>query len=246
MKKLLYFSFLFLIISISSCNTTESEPCPVVKEPFSLAINQKYNSQELMYFENYKSIQGNDMWFTKSKFYLSNVVAVKSNGDKKLIADIVLLDYSLDSAANQISGNIEQGDYVGIEFDLGVREDYNSTDPATFAIDHPLSITKNMYWGWASMYIFAKLEGFEVHNNDTNSFVIHTGTQDLYRPNVKVNFDFVVSTGGSEASIDLDIYDVLYQSNYTFDLYNDGQTHTLDNLQLAIHYMDNFTNGFSK
>lgn len=247
MKNLLYFlAIVSSPILLSGCKSDDPEPCPVVKEPYSLSISHLYNG-ELQLFKTYKSFQGNDMWFTVHKFYVSNVVAVKENGEKSLIADIFLVDYSLDSAANAINGNIEQGNYVAIEFDLGVREDYNASDPAIYENDHPLSYSKDMYWGWATMYKFSEFEGFEVSGNDTNSFLIHTGTQDLYRPGVKIDFNFNVPTGGTESSINLDLYTLLYESGYVFDLYNNGQTHTLDsNKQLAVHFMDNFSQAFSK
>jgi hypothetical protein len=234
----------FVIASLFGCSTTSPEPCPVVKEQVVLNINQNYQSEKLEFYKTYTSLQNNNIWFTKSKFYLSNVVAVKDNGDKNLISPIVLLDYSLDSTALQVSGSIAQGNYVAIEFDLGVREDLNTQDPATYPMDHPLSVANNMYWGWSTQYIFSKLEGFEVAGLDTASFVIHTGTQDLYRPAVNVPVSFIITSGGNETSITLDLYRLLYQSGYTFDLHGDGQSHTVDNLPLAIHYMDNFTHGF--
>lgn len=237
--------FSLFVFFFTSCKVNNPDPCPVIKEQVVLNIKQNYNSTPVEFYDIHKSLQNNDMWFTKSMFYLSNVVAVKKNGDKNLIADIVLVDYALDSLARQIKGSIAQGEYVAIEFDLGVREDLNSQDPATYPADHPLSVSKDMYWGWSSQYIFTKLEGFEVSGTDTSSFVIHAGTQDLYRPGVNVSVPFIISEGGNEISINLDLYDLLYQSDYIFDLHGDGQTHTLDNLQLAVHYMDNFTQAFN-
>jgi hypothetical protein len=245
--KITFYTAIIVFISMftTSCDSDEVEPCPVVKEPVTLNINHLYNGVALKYNTLYKSGQNNDMWFTKNKFYLSNIVAVKADGEKELISEIYLMDYSLDSNAREITGSIEKGDYVAIEFDLGVTEDLNSKDPATYPIDHPLSVANNMYWGWSSQYVFSKIEGFEISGSDTVSFVIHTGTQSLYRPEINVPNTFTMTTGGNSVSINLDMYTLLNQSGYTFDLVANGESHTADNLQLAVHYMDNFMYAFN-
>tara|TARA_R110002050_G_scaffold297339_2_gene458646 strand:- start:58991 stop:59533 length:543 start_codon:yes stop_codon:yes gene_type:complete len=179
-------------------------------------------------------------------YYLSNVIAVNSEGVKELVADIALIDQSKGLDGITVKGNIPAGNYVGIEFSLGVREDLNKQDPATFEASHPLSITNNMYWGWSTQYVFSKLEGFEVYGTDTTSFVIHTGTQDLFRPEISIKNTFTLPTGGTSVSINMDVYDILNQSEYTFNLIKDGQSHTVDNLPLATQYMDNFTKAFNK
>ena len=236
---------LMVLQSFSGCNETTPPDEPVVKEPITVTINNLYNGVELTYHQIYKSPQDNDLWITQSKYYLSNVVAVKANGTNELIADIAIINHTLGIEGMTISGNVPKGDYVGITFDLGVREDLNLKDPATYAIDHPLSVTQNMYWGWSTQYIFSKFEGFEVSNNDTSSFVIHTGLQDLYRPNVNVARTFTVGTGGTDISLNFDIFSLLKQTDYTFNLIVDGESHTIDNMQLAIQYMDNFTSAFN-
>jgi hypothetical protein len=236
---------IILLQSFSGCNETTPPDEPVVKEPITIIVNNLYNGAELTYHQLYKSPQDNDLWITQSKYYLSNVVAVRANGTKELIADIAIIDQTLGTDGLTFSGNVTKGDYVGIKFDLGVREDLNLKDPATYGIEHPLSVTQNMYWGWSTQYIFSKLEGFEVANNDTSSFVIHTGLQDLYRPNVNVSRAFTVETGGTSVSVNFDIFSLLKQTDYTFNLIDDGESHTTDNMQLAIQYMDNFTTAFN-
>ncbi|MFT4753381.1 MAG: hypothetical protein ACI85Q_000922 [Salibacteraceae bacterium] len=246
MRNSILLSLIFiLLIGISSCNSEPEEvDYTVIKEKVNVDIAPFYNGENFAFNTLFESSQKNNLWFTKNKFYLSNVIALRDNGDRNLISEVVLMDYSLDLVALTISGDIAQGNYVAIEFDLGVREDYNMQDPATYPIEHPLSVAKNMYWGWATQYVFSKLEGFEVNGSDTVSFVIHTGTQDLYRPGVSVPINFTVATGGTNVSINYDLYTLLNQPDYTFDLASDGQSHTLDNLQLSIHYMDNSANAF--
>ena len=238
---------LVLIASLSSfsgCSTTDPEPYNIEKRPITLVINNTYDGNKLEEFKHLQSAQNNTMWFTLLKYYLSNVVAVQNSGSSMLISDITLYDLAIDGDQFRITGEIPIGNYNQIKFDLGVREDYNLKDPATYPSSHPLSITNNMYWGWSTQYIFSKLEGFEIANNDTSSFVIHTGTQDLYRPGIIVSKSFSVTNSGADIEIEMDLKTLLDQTDYTFNLTQDGQSHTVDNLSLAIQFMDNFTNAF--
>lgn len=243
------FNFLSVLIiavvlqSFSGCSGGTPEPDPVIKEPLNVQFKHFYDGEALEYNRIYKSPQNNDMWFTKKKYYLSNIVGVKSDGSKELISDVGLIEAS--QSTSTISGSIVRGNYKAIMFDLGVRQDLNAMDPATFASSHPLSVTNNMYWGWSTQYIFSKVEGYEIGQNDTASFVIHTGTQGLYRPEVSVARQFTLGAGGTDVTINLDLYQLLKQSEYTFDLIQDGQSHTVDNKPLAIQYMDNFQNAFN-
>ncbi len=236
-----------LIISVNLLffvGCTEDTPNTPSNEPITVSVNHFFNGQELILNKIFQGPQGRDMWITKKKYYLSNITAISSSGEKKFIKDIALIDVENPSSLSAIVGEIPAGNYSAISFDLGVREDLNLKDPATYSIEHPLSITNNMYWTWSTQYIFSKLEGHEIYNNDTTSFVIHTGTQSLYRPGIIVARPFTIATGGTEVSINLDIYHILTNPNYTFDLSENGQSHTVDNLDLVVNYMDNFTTAF--
>lgn len=243
------FAFTLLLVSvlmIQSCDKEEVTTCPEIpKTAITLKVNQLYNGSELEFHKTYTSDLQYDFWFTNSKFYLSNIVGVKSDGTKKLISEIALITFTPGSESVSVTGNIEQGDYTAVEFDLGVRQDLNSKDPSVYSTAHPLSVTNNMYWTWSTQYIFSRVEGFCVQGSDTTSFFIHAGTEDLYRPKVSVSRSFTVSQTEPQIEINLDMHSLLNQEEYVFDLVNDGQSHTMDNLPLAVHYMDNFSHAFN-
>ena len=244
-KSIVYILLIVSSINFYGCKETDKEPVTTIKEKVNINIKPLYNGKDLIFNTLYKSFQNNNLWFTNNKFYLSDIVAIKKDGSKNLLSDIALIDFSSASTSTNISGSISQGEYVAIQFGLGVKPEYNMQDPATYVTSHPLSVSKNMYWGWATQYIFSKLEGFEVQGTDTTSFIIHTGTQDLYRPEIMVPVNFTVSNGGNDVTINYDLYNLLYQTDYSFDLVKDGQSHTLDHLSLATQYMDNFVNAFN-
>jgi hypothetical protein len=243
-KPFLLVGIFALFLGLQSCKESADEPIPMEVISVKFSPFYTYNAQPLQKNVVYKSPQNRDLWITKKEFYVSNVTAVSTDGKKHLIKDIALIEVDNGEEKLQLSGSIPIGNYKAISFDLGVRDDLNKADPATYAIDHPLSVTNNMYWGWSTQYIFSKLEGWEVNGSDTVSFVIHTGTTSLYRPNVSVNRTFDVVKGGTDVSVILDLFSVLSSEAYTFDLVQDGQSHTVDNLDLAIQYMDNFPYAF--
>lgn len=241
MKHLTFFTLLVALFC-TSCNTTTTAPSC---EPFELQITHTYNNAPFYLNDLYTSPQNNQMWFTTKKYYLSNVFAVKEDGTKHLLSEIALINADTNEN-NVIAKNLETGKYKGLEFSLGVDSVLNVQDPTTWTPDHPLNVFNNMYWTWNTMYVFAKLEGFEVSNNDTIPFLIHTGTNNLYRSNIAVDLPFTVNSGSNSTVIlEVDVLSILQQSGYTFNLTQDGQTHTMDNMPLAIQYMDNFTNALN-
>ena len=220
---LLNIAFVGLSLFVSSCNDPDEVTVPtVVKEPITITIDQLYDGQALQFYQEYVSSQGNPISFTTNTFYLSNIVAIKSDGTEKLISEIELIEFSPNVNSVTINGIIETGDYTQVEFDLGVRQDLNEQDPATFDQNHPLSVLNDMYWTWSTQYIFAKLEGVEISGNDTMSFFMHSGTEDLYRPDVRVSKTFTQIKGGTNVNVHLDMHTLLNQPDYTFNLTVDG------------------------
>jgi cytochrome c peroxidase len=56
--------------------------------------------------------------------------------------------------------NVPEGDYMGLEFQLGLPASVNHGDPAQWAAGHPLNpIVNGLHWGWAGGYVFAAIEG---------------------------------------------------------------------------------------
>ena len=243
LKLVLTVVFGSFVLGFFGCDETV-DPIPDNTETIVLTIDHFFKGEPLELNKIYKGPQNRDLWITKKKYYLSNITATTENGESELIKDVALITVGTNEGSMTIVGKIPKGQYLAISFDLGVREDLNLKDPATYNKDHPLSVFNNMYWSWSTQYIFSKIEGHEILNGDTASFVIHTGTQSLYRPNIKVQRVFDVVAGGSDISINLDVFSILSNSEYTFDLSKDGQSHTVDNLPLAVNYMDNFTVAF--
>ena len=56
--------------------------------------------------------------------------------------------------------NVPIGEYVGLEFQLGLPATVNHADPAQWSAGHPLNpIVNGLHWGWSGGYVFAAIEG---------------------------------------------------------------------------------------
>ena len=56
--------------------------------------------------------------------------------------------------------NVPDGDYHGLEFQLGLPAVVNHGDPGQWPAGHPLNpIVNGLHWGWAGGYVFAAIEG---------------------------------------------------------------------------------------
>ena len=56
--------------------------------------------------------------------------------------------------------NVPNGDYHGLEFQLGLPAVVNHGDPGQWPARHPLNpIVNGLHWGWAGGYVFAAIEG---------------------------------------------------------------------------------------
>jgi cytochrome c peroxidase len=56
--------------------------------------------------------------------------------------------------------NVPAGEYVGVEFQIGLPAAVNHADPAQWPAGHPLNpIVNGLHWGWAGGFVFAAIEG---------------------------------------------------------------------------------------
>jgi len=104
--------------------------------------------------------KGQTMRLTRFAALMSGVVLARAEGGA------VQLDgqYSFfDAESGRLAvtlRNVPEGDYVGLEFQLGLPASVNRGDPAQWVAGHPLNpIVNGLHWGWAGGYVFAAIEG---------------------------------------------------------------------------------------
>jgi hypothetical protein len=182
------------------------------------------------------------------KFYLSNWSLEKKSGERVPFGDIVLFDYSQteDFSFDMI---VDTGVYKNLHFAIGLDSLTNTSDPATFASAHPLSIAQNTYWTWATKYKFFMLEGRVSPRlgveTPTSIFSYHTGFDELYREiSLPLNSFFLTNEGDSIA-FSLDLGKVFEGDAGTIDFITDSFSHTLSNFDLAEKVTNNIAGSFS-
>lgn len=249
MKKILLFALLGLSLIAADCNREDDEPPVSSTGLVTVKVIPVINGEKLTMSKLYKDNLNHDYWFATLKFYLSNIALQKEDGSTQPVSDVAFFDFEPNRQGGELDAtepvSVPAGTYTGVVFDAGVRQDLNSQDPAVFDNDHPLSIKNNMYWTWSTQYIFTKNEGYVIHNNDTSSWFVHTGTAELYQSGIEVEKPAIdiVAGGTQEIVLELDL-DQLLSSPNTLDLSVDGQSHTTDNMSLARAYQKNFATAF--
>jgi hypothetical protein len=237
---------LLLVILISSCDKDKPKAHHNCQAPITIDLNAVVATSPLE-LQNalYTDYLGRNYKVELLKFYLSNWALEKSNGERVSIDGINLIDFSSDEKLN-IEAEVDTGIYINLHFGIGLDALTNSSDPAEFESSHPLSISQNTYWTWASKYKFFMLEGrvdtLEGTNPDV-AFSYHTGFDNLYREvSIPLN-NLLIDSSGDSLHLELDV-DKLLNGNYgTIDFLSTPFSHTLDEVTEMIS--NNLVSSFS-
>jgi hypothetical protein len=248
MKQIILPMVLLLFLSASCKKDKKETTTPVAsKTEVKVKFKNTINAQEAVIGEYYKDNMNRDLRFTTLKFYASNVRLLDKDGKETVLKDISLIDFDKErygEAASEVKAEIKAGEYKAVAFDLGVRQDLNGSDPSIFEANHPLSYNSNMYWSWATQYIFVKFEGWVKDGSNDVSWFIHTGTSVLYRPNVVIEKAIKVEAGKENTVFITLNFDKAFSLPNALDLVEDGKSHTEDNFELAKNFSDNLKVAF--
>ncbi len=107
------------------------------------------------------------------KYYLSNVQLVSSNGlTYTEVESYYLIDQSNPNSLHLMVKKVPAGSYNSIRFLIGVDAPRNTAGAQMGALD-PMN---DMFWGWNTGYIMAKMEGHSPQSSEqTNKIVYHIG-----------------------------------------------------------------------
>ena len=228
---------ILIVILISSCDKDKPKAAHICQAPITIDLNAvvAINPLEL---QNtlYHDYLGRNYKVELLKFYLSNWALEKSNGELIPIDGIHLIDFSSDEKLN-IEAEVDTGIYINLHFGIGLDSLTNSSDPAEFESSHPLSISQNTYWTWASKYKFFMIEGRVDTMDGTNpdlAFSYHTGFDNLYREvSIPLN-NLFLDTEGDSLHLELDIDKSLNGTSGTIDFKSTPFSHTLDEVTETI------------
>jgi len=167
------FTLVVAVFVLLSCK--EDEPIvtkvgPVLKLILEPTVNSEPLTPETKWYTNFSSDS-----FTVSKFnyYISNIKLKKSDGSTYSVADSYHLIQHVEGINTITLNNLPEGDFVSVDFLLGVDSLRNVSGSQTGDLDP----SKNMFWDWNTGYIFYKLEGrFNTLTNTVKGdYAIHIG-----------------------------------------------------------------------
>ncbi|NNE56098.1 MAG: T9SS type A sorting domain-containing protein [Flavobacteriales bacterium] len=134
-----------------------------------LTIDHQFDGQALVANTTYTTADGYDVDIDRLEYYLSEIKITHDGGQVTLVEDTWLLVDALNATSINL-GAFNIYSVEAIEFGIGVDEDHNHLDPATWPSDHPLAYqSPSMHWGWSSGYRFVALEG----NTGSNMVLVY-------------------------------------------------------------------------
>lgn len=212
-----------------------------------LEIDYKVGAESFVYDQVY-TINGTAVKFSLVQFYVSGIHiedhdGAKVNFDKYLLVKPSQTNYELGPIAKDFGSHLHE-----LNFNVGIDEATNSQTTETFtsrAATDPLS-TQNpaMHWSWNSGYIFIKMEGMVDTDGDGTPDAVaewHLGMNSMLRP-VGISAHSDLSKGKNEIHLNFDVAKLFTD----VDLATEYDTHTMDNMPLAVKIADNVSSAFSK
>ena len=204
-----------------------------------------YVGDKVLQFDTlaYKNELGQSFTVTKFKYYLGNICLKKATGNK-VTKDYYLINEEEPASKKIALNNIQEGEYTGIEFILGVDSMHNCSGAQSGALD-PINA---MFWAWNTGYIFLKLEGKSpASKSPGNIFEFHIGG--YKQPNncirtVSLNFDrpLIISTSAiRELHLKVNVAEIL-KTPTSIDLSTLSSVTDFHNATtIADNYMDMFS-----
>lgn len=170
MNNLKKWAFLALTtIALISCTDKED----VANPTFSIKLDHSAKIGDVLYDGN-----GNGFTLTKLKYFVTDIVLTKSNGEKvavdneigATIIDLASVTDQNDAIVyNDIVG-VEKGNYTSVSFKIGVDEEIYSQgeDAQGKLLELATANANDMLWSWTTGYIFLKIEGELTGTTGTN------------------------------------------------------------------------------
>ncbi|MEL6140248.1 MAG: MbnP family protein [Bacteroidota bacterium] len=160
------------------------------------------------------------------QYYISDLELLPADGGNPVrLTDIELLKYGTAGGSHTQSltfTDVPAGEYSGIRFGLGVKEELNNQPPSNFAANFVLNEAE--YWNDNVRYVFAKIEA-NVDLNDNGMFdtpvSYHMGNNSIFTT-LTFNGNFSVAENTTqEMTFAADVYDALVADENTFHDFSD-------------------------
>jgi hypothetical protein len=156
------------VFSFSCCKKSDKPDEAQVTFKFENFVDQqKIETSSTL---NYTNAAGNQYNVSLMKYYVSYVVLEDADGNKVELKNHNLMDAFGNSQMDPVT--LPNGNYVKMSFIYGVNSENNTSGDQSGDLDP----SQNMFWSWASGYIFGKHEGkYMDASNTEKGLVYHFG-----------------------------------------------------------------------
>ena len=216
-----------------------------------IKFQPQFNGQDVTDWENssISDAYGRAVDIQTFKYYLSDIRLVAGT-ETRSVLEADLIDHRSDPLTGTFDfyseAEIVAGNYEALVINLGLTDDLNAIDPATYPSSSPLSAVHGMYWDWATKYIFTKTEGRIDSDGDgtpDQSWFIHSGMNELLKKDIEIMRSFNVPEQDT-LTVLVNLNAFFIQNNDTSDLVLNGQSHTTDNMELATDFTNQIADAF--
>ncbi|MCB0790680.1 MAG: hypothetical protein H6595_13335 [Flavobacteriales bacterium] len=245
--------FAFMALAITACKKDEPEetgPDCSVYHYGTVKINFDLLNGTAPYSltDQLTDSAGHAVVFDQVRFYVSGIHLADDGGTEVAhFEDKVLLVDAANSSNTYTLGDVNSQHIHMVTFDLGLDSVTNHADPTT--AEAPLN-DATMHWGWnpAAGYKFLVLEGRVDDDGDGTvdandpTFVYHVATDALLRSDeVHVHQDL-----GDCSTLTMMVGVDVAQLAAVTDMLTNNDTHTSNNMDLAIRLMDALVNAIDE
>jgi len=168
--------------SVAPEDTSVTDSISTQKGALALSFNHQVHSAALELESPFSDDEGVEYKISQLRYWVSNLVLVKSDGTQVPIPDSYFLIEIMEANTRTtiVIPGLPTGEYNAIQFGVGVDEARNhSTD----LFVGELSTGVDMDWGWNSGFIFFKIEGTYRAGTkiEWDPYKLHLGYDVLYK-----------------------------------------------------------------
>lgn len=233
-----------LVLTALSCRDKDKDKEEETVQPqVEITVDPMYDQQFLTSEDViFTTQEGYDVKLREMKIILTDI----RNGSN-VLAEAAIYDSRKGKTLLKVNGT--SANFGSLDFNIGVHQDINHSDPAAFPNDHPLNIVNasDMHWSWNPGYIFFKIELIADTLNDGNEHFnhvvsYHVGMDDCFQQKQLTNLNWKsVGNNLEQLRLKVDLKRLLENDGSTIDIRTESVTHSSpEQLLLSIKLSENF------
>lgn len=187
MNRIILPFFVLVLFLLTGCPRNTLENTGTLELNFELKVNGADGELN----QKYQISSNRYLTLDSLRFYVSNVVAIKSDGSELPLLDVNLFDFDETGKTTHGSGiykpfEVPVGEYKGLKFNLGLPSELNHSNPTLFnPTNHPLHSSRNTNWNITDGYLFLQVAGEAdslLSGGTPKRISYQLGTDNLLRP----------------------------------------------------------------